>query len=163
MPRSAFAADLLPSPFYPNPILPGFGTTFLLPSAGPTTTGVFQWPTAASAAPPPAPVPATGTATNAPQPFRAAPMLAEEDAPDLLRRESSEKQQSTTAATATNGLADLTQAAAALASHQQTGEGDAGAGARGVKRGAGDAAHEGGGGEVGQEGDEAGGKKHRVA
>ncbi|BGP31699.1 hypothetical protein JCM10296v2_003473 [Rhodotorula toruloides] len=142
MPRSAFAADLLPSPFYPNPILPGFGTTFLLPSAGPTTTQVFQWPSAVSAAPAP---PAAADQQN----YRPAPMLGEEEAPDLLRRRSSEQ--------STNGLADLTQAAAAL-------EGDAGA--RGVKRGAREEEHDGGGsggGDEGEEGDKAGAKKHRAA
>ncbi|BGP24280.1 SRF-type transcription factor RlmA [Rhodotorula toruloides] len=141
MPRSAFASDLLPSPFYPNPVLPGFGTTFLLPSAGPTTTQVFQWPSAVSAAPPP---PAAADS----QSYRPAPMLGQEEAPDLLRRRSSEQ--------SGNGLADLTQAAAAL-------EGDADA--RGVKRGSREEEHEGGGaggGEEGGEGDEAGAKKRRA-
>ncbi|GAA5830821.1 hypothetical protein JCM11251_001087 [Rhodosporidiobolus azoricus] len=62
LPRSAFAADLLPSPFYP----PGAGVagTSLAASTAPSSS-VFTWPTA-----PPGP----------------APMLGEGEAPDLLRQ-----------------------------------------------------------------------------
>ncbi|GAA6020785.1 hypothetical protein JCM10207_001657 [Rhodosporidiobolus poonsookiae] len=77
VPKSAFAADLLPSPFYPG------GAPSTLPAASfpfpAQPSSVFTWPTSAVA-----PVGPVGPA----------PALGATDAPDLLRRASAESGQS---------------------------------------------------------------------
>ncbi|TNY21935.1 SRF-type transcription factor RlmA [Rhodotorula diobovata] len=111
VPKSAYAADLLPSPFYPNAsaappsfgFLPGFGHHGA--PAGSSAPQPFQWPTA----PPP----------SAPEP---APPLGADDAPDLLRRGS---------------FAELTSAAAAARAQAGELEERDGGGERGTKRGSG--------------------------
>lgn len=95
--KSAYAADLLPSPFYPTASTAGFSSFYNLPGASTlnsaaSSSGGFQWPTAATSAPVPA------------------PPLGMGEAPDLLRHASDS---STPGGTGGSGLADLTSAATA--------------------------------------------------
>ncbi|KPV75180.1 uncharacterized protein RHOBADRAFT_53193, partial [Rhodotorula graminis WP1] len=116
VPKSAFAADLLPSPFYPNQN-PGASSSssygFMGNYGQPASTSSqhFQWPTA------PPPSQAEGGAP--------APPLGPDEAPDLVRRGS---------------FSDLTSAAAAAQAGEGEGTGGVdeareGEGGRGTKRG----------------------------
>ncbi|GAA5968838.1 hypothetical protein JCM11641_000752 [Rhodosporidiobolus odoratus] len=80
VPRSAFAADLLPSPFYPGSA--SASTSYAFPT---TSSSVFTWPTTTEPEPEPGP-----DATAPPGP---APMLGVDDDPGLLRRLSADSQQ----------------------------------------------------------------------
>ncbi|BGP47705.1 hypothetical protein JCM10450v2_003570 [Rhodotorula kratochvilovae] len=121
-PKSAFAADLLPSPFYPNA---GGGSTgaFAFPFSGGASAApqppAFQWP--GSSAPPPQAQPA--------------PMLGAEEAPDLLRRGSFAELTSAAAAAQGGEGDDSARGTKRVGGDEGEEEGEGGAGGRRKRRG----------------------------